>query len=109
MDALDYLRTFGDSSLQGVIFDPPYSPRQIAECYGHVGRKVTQKDTQARFWGAIKKEIGRVLEPNGTALTFGWNSGGCGKVNGFQLVEVLIVAHGGWHNDTICTAERLTD
>jgi hypothetical protein len=29
-----------------VLFDPPYSPRQISECYQSIGREVTTKDTQ---------------------------------------------------------------
>ena len=27
---------------------------------------------------------------------------------GFEIERVLLVAHGGWHNDTICTIERKT-
>lgn len=33
LDAIDFLRRFGDSSVDGVLLDPPYSLRQIAECY----------------------------------------------------------------------------
>ena len=25
---------------------------------------------------------------------------------GFEIERILLVAHGGWHNDTICTVER---
>ena len=35
----------------------------------------------------------------------GWYSGGIGKSNGFEQVKILLVAHGGNHNDTICTVE----
>ena len=38
-------------------------------------------------------------------ITFGWNSGGIGKKYGFEIKKILLVAHGGWHNDTICTLE----
>lgn len=41
LEALDFLRTFATSSVDGVLFDPPYSPRQISECYKHVGVKFT--------------------------------------------------------------------
>jgi hypothetical protein len=105
MDAYDFLRIFDESSVDGVIFDPPYSPRQISECYKGVGMKVTEKETQSSFWGNIKKEIARVVKPGGIVLSFGWNSGGVGKGNGFTLNKVLLVAHGGWHNDTICVME----
>jgi hypothetical protein len=106
MDALEFLKTFDSESLDGVLFDPPYSPRQIAECYQGVGRRTTMQDTQASFWGNLKKEIGRIIKPGGHVITCGWNSGGCGKSNGFELIEVLLVPHGGWHNDTIVTVER---
>jgi hypothetical protein len=29
-----------------------------------------------------------------------------GKKHGFEIIEVMLVAHGGAHNDTICMAER---
>ena len=32
--------------------------------------------------------------------------GGIGKNNGFKIVEILLVPHGGWHNDTIVTVEK---
>ena len=109
LDALDFMKTLDDNSVDGVLFDPPYSPRQISECYQGVGRIVTQQDTQSSFWGNLKKEVARVMKDNGTVVSCGWNSGGCGKSNGFQIVEVLIVPHGGWHNDTIVTVEKFGD
>lgn len=36
----------------------------------------------------------------------GWNSAGFGKVRGYVFEEILLVAHGGAHNDTIVTVER---
>lgn len=87
-------------------FDPPYSPRQLRECYQGVGRPVTQQDTQARTWARWKDGLGRLIRPGGVVLCFGWNTNGLGHKRGFTLEEVLIVAHGGAHNDTICTAER---
>ena len=106
MDALDFLRSLQSGSVDGVLFDPPYSPRQISECYQGVGRNVSTQDTQAAFWSKLKKEIGRILNIGGIAISCGWNSGGCGKSNGFTTLEILIVPHGGWHNDTIITVEE---
>lgn len=40
----------------------------------------------------------------GRVLSFGWNSAGMG--DGFRHLELLLVAHGGAHNDTICLAEE---
>lgn len=33
MDALAFLKTFADNSVDGVLYDPPYSQRQVKECY----------------------------------------------------------------------------
>lgn len=108
MESLEFLRRYDDSTVDGVIFDPPYSPRQISECYKSVGRAVHMRDTQSAFYSERKKEVARVLRHGGKALCFGWNSGGIGKSLGFELIDLLLVPHGGWHNDTICTAEVKT-
>ena len=105
MEALDFLRQFDSGSVDGVLFDPPYSPRQISECYKRVGMEVHTRDTQSSFYGDRKKQVARVLKKGGKALCFGWNSGGIGKTLGMELKEILIVPHGGAHNDTICTVE----
>ena len=57
-------------------------------------------------FGEMKKEIGRIVSVGGICITCGWNSGGVGKKYGFEIDEILLVAHGGWHNDTIVTVER---
>jgi hypothetical protein len=105
MDALDFLRTRADREFDLVLFDPPYSPRQVAEVYKKVGRTVNLQTTQASFWGDLKREIRRVLALGGCVVSCGWNSGGVGGPM-MQLERVLLVAHGGYHNDTIVTVER---
>lgn len=105
MDALDFLKMFGSKSVDGVLYDPPYSPRQVSECYKNFGIEVTQETTRASFWSNQKKEISRIVKPGGKVITFGWNSGGIGAKYGFIIKRILLVAHGGWHNDTICTVE----
>ena len=106
VEALEFLNMHEDGAVDGVLFDPPYSPRQISECYKQVGRAVHMKDTQASFYGDRKKAVARIVKPGGLVLCFGWNSGGIGKTNGFDMIDILLVAHGGAHNDTICTVER---
>ena len=105
MEALPFLQQFQDNSAWGVLFDPPYSPRQISECYKQVGRAVHMKDTQSSFYGDRKKEVARVVRSGGKVISFGWNSGGIGKTLGFEIIEILMVPHGGAHNDTIVTVE----
>jgi len=105
-DALDFMKDFIDESVKMVFYDPPYSPRQVSECYKSLDMTVNMQTTQSSYWGNQKKEISRIVKQGGYVITCGWNSGGIGKTNGFEIVEILLVAHGGWHNDTIITVER---
>ncbi len=106
MDALDFLRIFESESVDTVLYDPPYSPRQVSECYKALGQTVNTQTTQASYWSRQKAEIGRIVKPGGVAITCSWNSGGIGKKYGFEIEEIMLVAHGGWHNDTIVVVER---
>jgi hypothetical protein len=90
---------------KGVLFDPPYSLRQVKECYDAIGVKLFQEDTQ-RFPQNVKEVIAPKIKPGGYAITFGWNSQGFGQNLGFEMIEVLLVPHGRSHNDTIVTVER---
>ena len=105
LDALDFLKTIDTNSVDCVLFDPPYSPRQVSECYKKMDMTVNMQTTQSSFWGNMKKEISRIVKDGGIVISCGWNSGGIGKTNGFEITEILLVAHGGWHNDTIVTVE----
>tara|TARA_Y100000768_G_scaffold348882_1_gene298076 strand:+ start:561 stop:1112 length:552 start_codon:yes stop_codon:yes gene_type:complete len=107
MKADEFLDMLLDSGLQAdvVLYDPPYSPRQISECYSASGIKTTQQDTQSTFYTKIKDRIRPLVKPNGIVLSFGWNSMGVGKKFG-DYEEILLVTHGGAHNDTICVAQR---
>lgn len=106
MCALDFLEGQPSKNFSGGLFDPPYSPRQIKECYQKLGVEFTKNETNSAFRSNLKKELARVIIPGGIAISFGWNSNGLGKSNGFEIVEILIVAHGASHNDTIVTVER---
>ena len=97
---------FDNDSVDVVLYDRPYSPRQVAECYKSVGKTVNMQTTQASYWGKQKEQIGRIVKPGGYVITCSWNSGGIGKKHGFEIVEILMVAHGGWHNDTIVVVEK---
>ena len=106
MDATDFLNLFKPDSVDTVLYDPPYSPRQVAECYKALGITVNMQTTQASYWSRQKEAIGRIVKKGGIVITCGWNSGGIGKKYGFEIIEILLVAHGGWHNDTIVTVEK---
>jgi hypothetical protein len=106
LDALKFLEGLETASLDGVIYDPPYSPRQVSEMYKGFGMKVTSVMTRASFWSDHKRQIGRIVKPGGVVLSFGWNSGGMGMSQGFDIESILLVPHGGYHHDTICVQER---
>lgn len=106
MESLEFLCGFETDSIDGVLFDPPYSVRQLSECYKSVGMKVHKEDTQSSFYGDRKKEVARIVKKNGIVISCGWNSGGIGKTLGFEILEILLVPHGGPHNDTIVVVER---
>ena len=103
-DALDFLESFDNSCIDGVLFDPPYSPRQLKECYDNLG--LVLHDTKSSVWKSWKDEIARITNYGGVVISFGWSTNGLGKGRGFEIIEILLVAHGGSHNDTICVVER---
>jgi len=97
-DAVDYLRRI-EPHRYGV-FDPPYSPRQLKESYKGKG----EYDTKSSTWSGWKDLMAeKVLDK---CISFGWNTCGLGINRGFEITRILMVCHGGMHNDTICTVEH---
>ena len=106
IDALEFLKSFSDSSLDGVLFDPPYSITQAKQCYEGFGMELLDtKPTSMKYWGDCKNEIARIVKPGGKVICFGWNSMGIGKNRGFEMKRILLVPHGGSKNDTLVTVE----
>lgn len=109
MDAADFCHEAAARGAQCslALFDPPYSPRQISECYKGFGRGVTTQDTQnAALYKRVRDALDPLIVHGGIVLSFGWSSNGMGKTRGYAIHEILLAAHGGAHNDTICLAER---
>ncbi|WP_232540786.1 hypothetical protein [Lysinibacillus fusiformis] len=109
MDALEFLKLFDDESVDVVLFDPPYSPRQIKEAYESVGLDTQGGQlTRSSYWSNLKREISRILRVGGKAISCGWNSGGMNNNDVFHINRIRLVAHGGNHNDTIATVSVKT-
>jgi hypothetical protein len=106
LDAIEFLKTFDNSSIDLILFDPPYSVRQVSECYKGIGKNVTQEDTRMTFYSNIKDEMNRVLKIGGYVISCGWTTNGMGINRGFEIKEILIVPHGGHKNDTLVTVEK---
>ena len=104
-DALVFLKDFPSETFDGVLFDPPYSPTQMKRNYEENNLVMPKRQTGQEFWSKCKDECARIIKPGGKIICFGWNSNGAGKKRGFTLIRVLLVAHGGGRNDTICTIE----
>ena len=103
-DAIEYLKTIPENSVDHLVFDPPYSQRQLKEKYHSNGLSFNYP-MNASYWSNCKKEISRVVKRSGKVISFGWNSGGIGTKYGFNITKIVLVAHGGQHNDTIATVE----
>lgn len=109
MDAEAFLHSMKDKGISADlgIFDPPYSPRQISECYKSIGLAVGMTETQnGRLYKRVRDALDTLIAPGGIVLSFGWQSAGMGKSRGYEILEIALVNHGGGHNDTICLAER---
>lgn len=105
--AIDFINKLDkDCLFDGVIFDPPYSGRQVKECYNDLKIDVQRDDTNSFFYWEVKRGVAPKIKKGGYAISFGWNSNGFGKKLGFEIIEILLVAHGSSHNDTICVVER---
>ena len=109
LDAEEFLKQLAGDGVKAdlVLFDPPYSPRQISECYKSIGIEVGMKETQsALLYQRVRDAIVPICASDAIVLSFGWNTVGMGKRHNFEQIEIMLCCHGGAHNDTICLAER---
>ncbi len=110
LDALYFLLKQNDLTFNGILYDPPYSFTQAKECYDSFGKDLFVEHenvpTMMDYWANSKKIAARKIILGGIAICFGWNSNGFGKNNGFEMLEILLVVHGGSKNDTIITVEK---
>lgn len=105
-DPEDFLKSFEPESVNGVIYIPPFSTKQVSEFLTKRGKTVSRWDTSPLFWSVQKDIISKILKPNGVCITVAWNSSGLGSSRGFKQEEILLLSLGGLHNDNIITVER---
>jgi DNA modification methylase len=107
LDALEFLKLQPDNLADVVLYDPPYSISQAAEMYKSYGKdKLEMHVSNMGYWGNCKNEVARILKPNGICIICGWSSNGIGINRKFEMIEILLVPHGGSKNDTIVTVEH---
>jgi len=100
MDALEFSKTWNGEKFGTVLLDPPYSYRKSMEMYD--GKVMSP-------FNALKNAIPRILENNGSVITFGYHSVSMGNKRGFEQEHLLVMYHGGAIHDTICIVERKTN
>ena len=105
LNATSFLQMICEKNIRSdlVIFDPPYSLNQCILSYNQIG--VIEKppiniNTNAVGWYQEKNMINKIIDINGIVLHFGWHTNGMGFKRGFNIEEILIVAHGRCHYDT---------
>jgi hypothetical protein len=109
LDAVDFLLELrkligpdvggiSDEKFEGGLFDPPYTLHQSNQVYKGFGLR--------KPVSLAKDLIAPLIKQGGYVLSFGHNSGGMGINRDFKLIEILLVPHGGSHDDTICTVEQ---
>ena len=107
MDALAFLTSLEDAAYLGVLFDPPYSVEMAKRRYQY--QNYTDTASFARYMTTCKAEIGRITKYQGHVISFGWNSNGIGMKYGFNIDEIIMLAHGAHHYDTIIVVETKTN
>lgn len=96
LEATEFIKQMESAkfAFDGAFFDPPYSLRQIMECYEGIGLVPDKKWATTKFYTDVKNGLARVIKPGGLCISFGWNTIGLGKKRGFEIEEILIVSHG---------------
>ncbi len=108
MDYINYLAGLG-GGFKGAIIDPPFSLNQMKTLYKEFSKSrglFCVKPASMIYWSKFKNKVADMIEPGGICISMAWNSMGLGKNRGFEIVEILLVPHGGSRNDTIVTVER---
>lgn len=64
-DAEVFLKRMQTESVDLVLYDPPYSLRQVSECYKKFGMTVNMQTTQSSYWRKQKEQIARIVSRGG--------------------------------------------
>lgn len=108
MDAADFCEMLVAKGIRAdlIIFDPPYSPTQMKECYDGIGIKHSDGGSNVKLYARVRRAFEPLVKVGGVVLTFGWNTHGMMTCRDYTREELLVVCHGQAHNDTLCLAER---
>jgi len=102
LDVFEFLKLIKDESQDMIIIDPPFSFNQAAKHY----KNSAGKCLGVGWLPAVRREAGKKLKPGGLMFCLGWDANGAGNKRQFELIEVIICAHGQGRNATIMTIDR---
>ena len=72
-----------------LFFDPPYSLRQLKDCYDGIGKNLDLWQTQ-NMWKEGKDVLAKLVPTGGYVISLGWSTAGFGKKRGFEKTEIHI-------------------
>jgi hypothetical protein len=72
-----------------LVFDPPYSLRQLKEHYDGIGKNLKLWQTH-NMWGTGKNLITEHMPVGSITISLGWTTAGFGKKRGFQKKAVHV-------------------
>lgn len=93
-------------TVDGALFDPPYSLTQVSRSYQDMGLQFKGKENPTGGFPKVRDGLAQLVRIGGHVISYGWNTVGMGKKRGFEPVEYLICSHGGNRNDTLVVVER---
>ena len=73
-----------------MLFDPPYSLRQLKDQYDGIGKDLELWQTQ-NMWREGKDVFAKLIKPGGYVISFGWTTSGFGRKRGFVKREVHVL------------------
>lgn len=90
-----------------ILFDPPYSLRQLKEQYENIGHKLQLWQTQNK-WGRARNALSKCVRLGGYVISFGWETSGFSRKRGFQVEEILVINQAGHADryDLLVTVEK---
>jgi hypothetical protein len=102
LDVFDFLACIGDNTLDAVIIDPPFSFNQASKHY----KNSAGKCLGVGWVPTVRRLAGDKLKAGGLMFCCGWDGNGAGNKKAFNLVRVVVCAHGQSRNATILTVDQ---
>lgn len=102
LDVFDFLNTLPPESVDAIIIDPPFSFNQAAKHY----KNSAGKCLGVGWLTAVRRLAGEKIKKGGYMFCLGWDGNGAANREKFNLIEVVVCAHGQTRNATIMTIDQ---